>query len=112
MAQGKAAKPTKPRVVKVTFPAQAAGDYPQSKFEAEGSNVYADLQRQKAAGKKLTQMQQYLVLKHFPEQQKMFNKQKKTTEAKNAKKRSDEEAKQARRGKRAADQAEVYQRKV
>ncbi len=108
MAKGKA----KQKVVKVAFPAQAASDYPQSIFHAQGSKKFASLQSKKKASKKLDKYEEYLVLKHFPKQQQTFNKEQQTAAENDAKQKSAEAAKKARKKQLSEEQAEVYKRKV
>ncbi len=103
-------KPNK--VVKVSFPAQAASDFPQSIFHAQGSKTFESLQTRRRANKKLDKYEEYLLLKHFPKQQQTFNKEQKTAKENEAKQKSAEAAKKARQEQRSEEQAQVYQRKV
>jgi hypothetical protein len=106
------AKGKQNKVVKVTFPAQAEIDYPQRLFQAQGSKMFASLQDRKKANKKLDKFEEYLVLKHFPKQQQTFNKEQKTAKENDAKQKSAEAAKKARKEHRSEEQAQIYQRKV
>ena len=113
MAKGKGKAVGKQnKVVKVTFSAQAAIDFPQSIFHAEGSKKFASLQSKKKAKGKLEKYEEYLVLTHFPKQQQTFNKEQRTATDNAAKQKSAEAAKNARKEKRSDEQAEVYKRKV
>jgi hypothetical protein len=71
--KGKPAHNTK--VARMTFLTQAKSDYPQSEFADKGSKIFAKLQRQKKDNQKLTNYEEYLVLKHFPQQQQTLNKE-------------------------------------
>ncbi len=67
---------------------------------------------ERKANKKLDKYEEYLVLKHFPKQQQTFNKEQQTAMENDAKQRSAEAAKKARKEQRSEEQAEVYHRKV
>jgi hypothetical protein len=103
----------KGKVAKMTFATQAKSDYPQREFADKGCKFFATLQRRKKENKKkLSNYEEYLVLKHFPKQQQMLDKEQKAAKANDDKQKSAEAAKKARAEQHSEEQAEIYRRKV
>ena len=99
--------------VKVIPHAVSAGiDWPDDKWEKFGCKHYAMLLEKRKKNKKLVGLEEHLVLKHFPAQQKRVEKQQREKEAAKKKRQSEEQAKQARKAQREAEQAQAFSRKV
>jgi hypothetical protein len=110
----KPAKP-KPKVAKVTLPAQAALDFPDDIWEKFGSKENERLIEKRRQGKRLNPLEEHLLLKYFPAQQKRVQKAKQSMETEREKQRSVEQAsKQARnlRENRRDERDQLYARKV
>ena len=99
--------------VKVIPHAVSAGiDWPDDKWEKFGCKHYAMLLEKRKRNKKLVGLEEHLVLKHFPAQQKRVEKQKQEKEAEKKRRQSEEQAKTRRKTEREAEQAEAFSRKV
>ena len=100
--------------VKVIPHAVSAGiDWPDDKWEKFGCKHYAMLLEKRKRNKgKLVGVEEHLVLKHFPAQQKRVEKQQREKEAEKKRRQSDEQAKNRRKTEREAEQAQVFSRKV
>jgi len=107
------AKP-RPKVAKVTLPAQAALDFPDDIWEKLGSKENERLNEKRRQGKRLNPLEEHLLLKYFPAQQKRVQKAKQSMETEREKQRSVEQAKQARNLKenRRDERDQLYARKV
>ena len=100
--------------VKVIPHAVSAGiDWPDDRWEKFGCKHYAMLlEKRKQKKGKLVGLEEHLVLKHFPAQQKRVEKQQREKEAAKTKRQSEEQAKKRRQTEREAEQAQVFSRKV
>ena len=105
-------RPAKAKVVKVTLPAQAALDFPDNLWEKTGSKEHDRLKEKGRRGRKLTPMEEHLLLKYFPAQQKRLQKAKRSIETERENQRSVEQARQARKDKRRVEGDQPYARKV
>ena len=105
-------RPAKAKVVKVTLPAQAALDFPDNLWEKSGSKEHDRLKEKRRRGKNLSPMEEHLLLKYFPAQQKRLQKSKRSMETERENQRSVEQARQARKDKRRDERDQPYARKV
>ncbi len=102
----------KPKVAKVTLPAEAALDLPDNIWEKSESKENERLLEKRRQGKRLNPMEEHLVLKYFPAQQKRVRKAKQSLETERENQRSVEQGKQARKGNRRDERDQLYARKV
>ncbi len=105
-------RPAKAKVVKVTLPAQAALDFPDNILEKSGSKEHERLIAKRRRGGELSPMEEHLLLKYFPAQQKRLQKAKRSIETERENQRSVEQARQARKDKRRDERDQPYARKV
>jgi hypothetical protein len=105
------AKAAKPKVSRVSLPVQAELDYPYHTWESVGSKAYDHLSEKARAGRsRMNALEEHLRLKHFPEQKKKFDAEKKGKEAAISKQQAAQEAKNKRREERG--QTAQYSRQV
>jgi hypothetical protein len=104
------AKAGKPKVSRVSLPVQAERDYPYRTWESEGSKAYDHLKEKARAGRRTNALEEHLRLKHFPEQKKKFDAEKKSKEAAISKQQAAQEAKNKRREER--ERTAEYSRQV
>ena len=106
-------KKAKAKVKVIPHAASAAQDWPDDRWEKFGSKHYAMLLEKRKRNKgKLVGVEEHLVLKHFPAQQKRVEKQQREKEAEKKRRQSEEQAKKKRKTEREAEQAEAFSRKV
>ena len=109
----KSAKP-KAKVERKTLPAQAKLDFPDSIWEKAGRKENDRLLEKRRQGKKLSPLEEHLILRYFPAQQKRVQKAKQSMETGRENQRSEsvERAKQARKENRRDERDQHYARKV
>ncbi len=105
-------RPAKAKVVEVALPTQAALDFPDTIWEKSGSKEHDRLKEKHRKGKRLNPMEEHLLLKYFPAQQKRLEKAKRSMETERENQRSVEQAKQARKDNRRDGRDQPYARKI